>query len=90
MVKNAIYVIECLGCNKYYIGETNDLRKRTTLDNQHMGRKSLHMIPLSGHIASCSRNDPQYLMFPFNKMKTHSIIDRKEKEIYFIQKTNQN
>ena len=85
-VKNVIYVIECRGCNKYYIGETNNLRKRTTLHNQHIRHENLRMIPLSGHIASCSRNDPQYFMFPFYKMKTDSIIDRKEKEKYFIQK----
>ena len=30
-VKNVIHVIECRGCNKYCIGETNNLRKRTTL-----------------------------------------------------------
>ena len=85
-VKNVIYVIECRGCNKYYIGETNNLRKRTTLHNQHIRHENLRMIPLSGHIASCSRNDPQYFMFPFYKMKTDSIIDRKEKKKYFIQK----
>ena len=35
-VKNVIYVIECCGCEKYYIGETNNLRKRTMLYNQHI------------------------------------------------------
>ena len=47
-VKNVIYVIECRGCEKYYIGETNNLRKRTTLHNQHISHKELRMIPLSG------------------------------------------
>lgn len=84
-VKNVIYVIECRGCNKYYIGETNNLRKRTTLHNQHIRNENLRMIPLSGHIASCSKKDPKYFMFPFYKMKTDSIIERKEKEKYFIQ-----
>ena len=63
-----------------------NLRKRTTLHNQHIRHENLRMIPLSGHIASCSRNEPKYFMFPFYKMKTDSIIDRKEKEKYFIQK----
>ena len=48
--------------------------------------RNLRMIPLSGHIASYSRNDPQYFMVPFYNMKTDSIIDRKEKKKYFIQK----
>ena len=85
-VKNAIYVIECRGCNKYYIGETNNLRKRTTIHNQYIRHENLRMISLSGHIASCSVNDPKYFMFPFYKMKTDSIIDRKQKEKYFVQK----
>ena len=29
-VKIVIYVITCRECGKYYIGETNNLRKRTT------------------------------------------------------------
>lgn len=85
-VKNVIYVIECRGCGKYYIGETNNLRKRTTLHNQHIRHEHLRMIPVSGHIASCSNMDPQYFMFPFYKMNTDSIIARKEKEKQFIQK----
>ena len=79
-VKYAIYVIECRGCKKYYIGETNNLRKRTTLHNQHIRHKELRMIPLSRHLASCSDNDPKYFMFPFYKMSSDSILERKEKE----------
>ena len=66
-VKNVIYVIECRGCRKYYIGETNNLRNRTTLYNQHIRHEHLRMIPVSGHIASCSNTDPKYFMFPFFK-----------------------
>ena len=47
------------------------------------------MIPVSGHIASCSDNDPKYFMFPFYKMNSDSIIERKEKEKYFIKNFNQ-
>ena len=32
-VKNVMYVIECRGCQKYYIGETNNLSNQTTLHN---------------------------------------------------------
>ena len=85
-VKTVIYVIDGRLCNKYYICETNNLRKTTTLHNQHIRHEHLHMIPLSGHIASSSRNDSHYFMFPFYKMKTESIIDWKEKEKYFIKK----
>lgn len=84
-VKNVVYVIECRGCGKYYIGETNNLRKRITLHNQHIRHENLRMIPVSGHLASCSNADPKYFVFPFFKMKTDSIIERKEKEKHFIQ-----
>ena len=40
-VKSVIYVIECRGGRKYYIGETNNLRNRTTLHNQHMRHEHL-------------------------------------------------
>ena len=85
-VKNVVYVIECRGCGEYYIGETNNLRKRTTLHNQHIRHENLRMIPVSGHIATCSDKDPKYFMFPFYKMKCDSILARKEKEKYFINK----
>ena len=85
-VKNVIYVTECRGCRKYYIGEINNLRNRATLHNQHIRHENLGMTPVSGHIASCSNMDPKYSMFPFYKMNSDSIIDRKEKEKLFIQK----
>ena len=85
-VKNVIYVIECRGCGEYYIGETNNLRKRATLHNQHIRHENLRMIPVSGHIATCSDKDPKYFMFPFYKMNCDSILARKEKEKYFINK----
>ena len=86
-VKKVIYVTECRGCEKYSIGETNNLRKRTTLHNQHIRHEELRMVPLSGHLASCSDNDPKYFMFPFYKMSSDNILEMKEKEKYFI-KTN--
>ena len=74
-VKNVIYVIECRGC-----GKTNNLRKRTTLHNQHIRHKELRMIPLSGHLASCSDDDPNHFMFPFYKMSSDSILERKKRK----------
>ena len=85
-VQHVVYVIECRGCSKYYIGETNNLRKRVTLHNQHIRHENLRMIPVSGHIATCSNADPKYFIFPFFKMNTDSVIERKEKEKHFIRK----
>ena len=38
------------------------------------------------YIATCSDKDPKYFMFPFYKMNCDSILARKEKEKYFINK----
>ena len=84
-VKNVIYGTECRGCRKYYVGDTNNLRNRTTIHNQHITHEHLRMIPISVHIASCPNMDPKYFMFPFFKMN-NSITDRKQKEKTFIQK----
>ena len=37
-VKNCIkfLVLECVGCTKYYIGETNNYRLRTNLNRDHI------------------------------------------------------
>ena len=70
-------------CQKYYIGETNNLRNRTTLHNQHISHEILRMIPVS---ATWSDKDPKYFKFPFFKMSSDSIIARKEKEKHFINK----
>ena len=81
--KHVIYVL-CRGCNEQYIGETVDLRNRITLHNQHIMHAELRKIPVSGHIAECSDQDPKYFVLPFYQMKTESIMKRKEKEKYFI------
>ena len=79
-----IYMIQCRGCDEQYIGETVNLRNRITLHNQHIRHAELRKIPVSGHIADCSDQDPKYFVFPFYLMKTESIMKRKEKEKYFI------
>ena len=81
--KNVIYVIQCRGCDEQYIGETNNLRNRTALHNQHIRHEALRKIPLSGQIADCSDKEPKYFMFPFYQMKTESIIKRKKKEVLY-------
>ena len=82
--KIIIYVIQCRDCNEQYIGETVNFRNRVTLHNQHIRVPELRTIPVSGHIADCSDSESKYFIFPFNQMKTESIIKRKEKEKFFI------
>ena len=87
-VKNVKYVIECRGCGNYYIGETNNLRKRTTLHNQHIRHENLRMIP--GQIATYLDKDPKYFMFPIYKMNCDSILARIEKKNILSTNSNQN
>ena len=77
--KHVIYVIHCRGCNEQYIGETVNLRNRITLHNQHIRHAELRNIPVSGHIADCSDQDPKYSCFPFlsNVNRKHNETKRK-------------
>ena len=43
-VKIVVYVITCRGCNEIYIGETVNLRHRTTVHNQQIRDPSTRMI----------------------------------------------
>ena len=82
--KHVISVIQCRGCNEQYICETVNMGNRITLHNQHIRQAELRKIPVSGHIADCSDQDPKYFVFPFYQMKTESIVKRKEKEKHSI------
>ena len=77
--KHVIYMIQCRGCNEQYIGETVNLRNRITLHNQHIRHAELRKIPVSGHIADCSDQDPKYFVFPFlsNENRKHNETKRK-------------
>ena len=75
--KHVIYVIQCRGCTGQYIGETVNLRNRIALHNQHLRHAELRKIPVSGHVADRSDQDPKYFVFSFYQMKTESIEKRR-------------
>ena len=84
-VKNVLYVIRCLGCNEYYIGQTGGkLRDRRTVHAQQIRDPSTRQIPLSAHLDMCSKVTPKFVMFPFFKIKTETTSARIAKEHYFI------
>ena len=64
--KHVIYAIQYRGCNEQYFGETVKLINHITLHNQHIRHAKLRKIPVSGHIADCSDQDPKYFVFPFS------------------------
>ena len=83
-VKNVIYAIICRGCNKEYVGETNNLRKRITVHKQQIRDPSIRILKVSKHIDECSSQDPKFSVFPFYKMNSDDGTFRKKKELYFI------
>ena len=85
-VKNLIYVIRCAGCKEDYIGETSNLRNRVTVHNQQIRDPNTRKIQLSQHLDECSYTGQKYQIFPFFKLQNDSIIQRKQKETYFITK----
>ena len=53
-VRNCVYVLECAGGFKYYIGETNKLRLRINLHKDHTRKNS--GLDVSKYIFDCTKN----------------------------------
>lgn len=84
---NCIYVLQCCGCLKYYIGETSNFRLRTNLHRDHINKSK--GLPVSKHINECTKNKNlkfNFNIMPFYKIKSDDIIFRKQMEFYFISK----
>ena len=84
--RNVIYVVQCSNCWQFYIGETDDLKKRTRLhmsNTNHPGNSNCKK--LSSHLKVCSKLvHPYFKMFPF-----YYVDDRQERrfmEKRFIQR----
>ena len=87
-VKNFIYILEYVGCTKYYIEETNNFRLRTNLHRDHIRNNA--GLAVNKHIYNCTKNsvDQQkiFRIMPFYKMNSDSFDLRRRKEEYFIEK----
>ena len=80
---NCIYVIECQGCYKMYIGETNNLTLRTNFHREHSNKNI--GFDVSRHIHTCYHNsDIKFKIMPFYKMPTDDAMYRKNMEHFFI------
>ena len=85
--KNVIYLIRCSGCNKEYIGQTSNLRARVRIHKQQILNPNLRTLYVSKHIAHCSiGEDIPFTITPFLTFDRNDVIEREEKENYFIQK----
>ena len=81
---NLIYAIICDQCLAIYIGETNCLRSRMTTHVQQIKQDNLRQLKVSKHIFQCSGG--KFKVFPFYKMPTENVTERRLKEKYFIEK----
>ena len=82
---NCIYVIECQGCSKLYIGETNNFRLRTNFHRDHCNKNI--GLDVSRHIFSCTVNKSiKFKIMPFYKMTSNDELPRRNMEKYFINK----
>ena len=78
---NSIYVIECQGCSKLHIGETNNLRLRPNLHRNHCNKYIGFNV--SRHIFSCAENKSiQFKIMPFYKMTNNDELSRRNMEKY--------
>ena len=86
-LKNTLYLIRCSGCNKEYIGQTSNLQARVRIHKQQILNPNLLTLYVSKHIAHCSiGEDISFTLTPFLTFDRNDVIDREEKENYFIQK----
>ena len=90
---NCIYAIKCQGCEKMYIGETNNLRLRTNVHRDHAS-KNMGLVGVSRHIYECTKAKPsdknfknvKFLIMPFYKLQSDDVATRRSMEKYFINK----
>ena len=80
--KNLIRFIQCGECQEEYLGETGDtVRHRLTVHRQQIRDASTRMLYVSGHIATCAKNQSiQLQILPLYKMQNDNMTSRKMKE----------
>ena len=83
-VKNCIYVVNCPGCDEYYIGKTVSLRQRMTTHRSDIRHDERRVMEVSKHLNDCGRGT--FFVTPFYKMKRQGIVAHLTTEDYFIRK----
>ena len=84
---NLIYKITCVGCNEYYIGLTNNLRKRMTIHRRDLRSAAHRNMPLHIHLHSCAAAfEIPFTIVPFYKVRNDTFNARLAAESYFRRK----
>ena len=81
--RSVIYVIICVKCNSFYVGQTENLRNRVTLHREQIKHQKYRYLEVSEHLAHCSKGNfkimPNYqyeiVKRHFKKNKEQGIIN---------------
>ena len=85
--QDVIYVIQCSGCNKQYIGETGNLRDRVRVHQQQIFTPYLRNLYMSHNIAHCSVGKRMpFSITPILQLNCDDRIYREEVEKSLIKK----
>ena len=90
--RNLIYTIFCLGCNKYYIGSTGNLRKRVSAHKGDVNRSCQGQL-VHKHISECTKDQnliTKFKIIPIYKCKTKTFASRVAVENHFRRKLKPN
>ena len=76
---NVIYILLCTNCKKFYVGQTENLRKRVTLHREQICHENYRLLNVSHHMANC--NDGNFGVFPIYKFSGNvNRLQREQKE----------
>ena len=65
--RNVLYILQCNNCNQFYIGETEDLKKRIYLHVSNITHpRNSNCSKLSTHLNHCAKmQHPYFKIYPF-------------------------
>ena len=85
--EDIIYLLNCGGCHKQYIGETGELRARVRIHKQQIRDPNLQTLYVSHHIAHCTVGKKKlFEIILFYFVNHGDRLYREEVEQYFIDK----
>ena len=82
--RNVIYIIVCLGCMEFYVGETGDIIRIRFGVHRNQSKLEYDEAPIKvdPHLRICGKG--KYLVFPFYRPQRNSMIYRRCKENRWI------
>lgn len=87
---NVVYAITCPTCGSFYIGQTQDLRKRVTLHRQQIHHKEYRHLKISNHIFNCGKGTFNITPIYQCKDSNRLLLESKEQHIIDILKPDLN